>query len=173
MARLSDDDIAKIREMAAAGKGRNEIAREVGCSYASVTKWAKREGDDEVFVRGPGVIAATAAKVADAKARRADLQLKLLEDAERLRQQLFKPAFAFNFGGKENTFESKTIPEPTFADKRNIVQAVTTAVNASIRIDEHDKASGVDEQKAALTELMGTLKHAWNAAQAAKSEEGA
>lgn len=160
-AKISDDKIAKIREMHAAGASRNEIARTLGVSGSTVTKWTTRAGLD--FDR-EGTRAATAAKVADAKARRAQLQLDLLDKAAALLDKIDKPALAFNFGGKENTYSERVIDEPTFVDKRNIVQAVSTAIASSIRIDEHDKASGVEDQKAALVELMGTLKHAWNAA---------
>lgn len=135
---VPEDTIAKIREMAAAGIPRNEIARTLGVSGSTVSKWVKRKDGPDVFVRGVQTQAATAAKVADAKARRAEIQLKLLDDAERMRQQLFQPAHAFSFGGKENTYEEATLDEPTFADKHKIVMAVSAAINASIKIDEHD-----------------------------------
>lgn len=134
---LTDDDRAKIKELHAAGMNRNEIARAIGRSFAAVSKHAAKLG---LSFNREGTAAATAAKVIDAKSRRAQLQLDLLEDVERMRQQLFQPAFAFSFGGKENTFESETIPQPTFADQHKIVMAVNTAITASIKIDEHDRA---------------------------------
>lgn len=155
-AALSPDIIAKIRELAAAGMPRNEIARTLGLSGSTVSKWAKR-GDDgpEVFDRSQTKVA-TAAKVADAKARRAELQLKLLDDAERLRGQMFTPVTAFSFGGKENTYEEHVIPEPVFGDKHKIVMAVGAAITASIKIDEHDNRdeglSAVDAWLAAMTD---------------------
>lgn len=140
-AALDPQTIEAIRTLAAGGMPRNEIARTLGLSGSTVSKWAKR-GDDgpEVFDRSQTKVA-TAAKVADAKSRRAELQLKLLEDAERLRGQLWQPAHAFSFGGKENTYEEHTIDEPTFADKHKIVMAVSTVITASIKIDEHDRAN--------------------------------
>lgn len=144
--RLTEAENKMIRKLHAAGKGRNDIAKELGRSGQTISRAAERLGI--TFERGPEVAAATAAKVADAKARRAQLQLDLLDDAERLRQQLFAKTTAFNFGGRDNTYNETELNEPTFGDKRNIVQAVSAAISTSIRIDEHDKEdtslSGLD-----------------------------
>lgn len=134
---VTEADHDRIRELHAKGMSRNDIARETGRSGRTVSRIAEHLG--LTFERGPMVAAATAAKVADAKVRRAELQLKLLDDAERLREQLFKPALAINFGGRDNTLNQTTLPEPTFQDKRNIIQAVSTAIASSIKIDEHDR----------------------------------
>jgi hypothetical protein len=148
---LTDAERRKIKKLHAEGKGRNEIATMVGRSKAAVSKVIAATGQS--FARGEEVKAATAAKVLDAKARRAQLQLDLLADAERLRRQLFESARVHSFGGKDHDFAVAVIPEPTFADKRNIVQAVVTVINASIAIDRHDRAgaelSGVDAYLAA------------------------
>lgn len=149
---LTDAERAEILKLQGQGMSRNDIARQLGRSGASVSKVVADAQRD--FVRGPGVIAATEANRVDAKARRARLQLGLIEDAERLREQLWQPAKAFSFGGKENTYNETTLAEPTFPDKRNIVQAVSTAVTAIIRIDEHDK---VDEGTSGLDAFIAHL----------------
>jgi hypothetical protein len=134
---LTDGELDRLRQMHSTGASRNQIAAALGRSGSTITSHAQRLG--LTFERGTEVAAATAAKVMDAKARRAQLQLDLLAKAERLLSQIDQPTLAFNFGGKENTYEQKTIPEPTFADKRNIIQAVSVAVGTSIKIDEHDQ----------------------------------
>lgn len=151
---ISDATRATILRLHGDKLGRNAIAREAGCSAATVTKVVTQAGG--TFERGAEVAAATAAKVADAKARRAKLMHDLLDDADRLRGQLFAPAKAFNFGGKDNTYAETLLDEPMFADKRNLIQAVATAIGTSIKIDQHDRlADDPSDFDAWLTHLRG------------------
>lgn len=147
---LTDAQIQQILELHAEGMPRNKIAELVGCSAGAVSKYVAKAGLS--FERGEMTAAATAAAVADAKTRRAELVLKLLDDAERLRQQIFAPAIAFNFGGRDNTYAEHPLPEPMPADKRNLVQSIAAVVATSIKIDQHDRT---DE---ALSELDLWLK---------------
>lgn len=75
------------RNSAAPAPRVSKIAKELGLSF-------NREA----------TAAATEAKVIDAKARRAQLMHDLLDDAERLRQQLFALATLHSFGGKDHTY---------------------------------------------------------------------
>lgn len=136
---LPDEDRLKILELHAAGVGRNEIAKRVSRGVATVTRVVHAAGGS--FDRAATREAVEAAKT-DAKLRRAQLALDLLDDAQRLREQLFEPAVVFNFGGKDNTYEERTVDEPTFTDKRNILQAVSTAANAAMKLDQHDREDG-------------------------------
>jgi hypothetical protein len=81
---------------------------------------------------------ATAANVADNKSRRAAIEAGLLDDVQRLRGQLFTPCKAFNFGGKDNTYNEVALDQPVFADQLRIMQAATTAVDRSLKISLHD-----------------------------------
>lgn len=132
----------QLRQMHAAGMGRNAIMRAMGESGRFVTENCKALG--LVFERGAQVAKATEAKKADAKQLRAALSLALLEDAERMRRQLFSPTMAHNFGGKENTFNAELIPEPTASDKRALMSAISAAIEKSIVIDKYDNQA--DEQ---------------------------
>lgn len=136
---VTEAEIQRVRDLHAQGMSRNDIARALGRSGRTVSRIAAEQVPPLTFERGEQVAAATEARKADAKARRAELQLKLLDDAERLRAQLFAPAHAFNFGGRDNTLNETVLSEPTYADKRNIVQAVAAAITTSIKIDEHDR----------------------------------
>lgn len=117
------------------GLGRNEIARRVGCSLATVTKVCHAEG--LTFDRSATKAAVEARKV-DAAAMRAELQIGLLQDAKRLRLELWTPCTVFNFGGKDNTYEERELNAPPFADKLKLVQAVGVAITHSLRIADHD-----------------------------------
>lgn len=150
---LTDVEKSKIRELHAAGKSRNDIARELGRGMNTISRACAAMQLDFVRTR---TAAATEARKQDAKAMRAQLMIDLLADADRLRQQMFEPAHAFNFGGKDNDYNERTLTEPTFADKRNIVQAVSTAVSTSIRLDEHDRVDEtLTEVDAWLAAMMG------------------
>lgn len=137
---VGDQDRERVRELHAQGLSRNAIARQLGRSGRTVSRIAVELGLS--FDRAPMVAAATEARKEDAKARRSALALALLDDAERLRGQMFAPAKAFNFGGKDNVYNETTLEEPTFADKRNIAQAVSTLLEKSIRLDAYDRETG-------------------------------
>lgn len=102
--------------------------------------------------------AAVEAHRVDAKMRRAAIAEGLLEDVEKLRAQLFAPATIFNFGGKDNTYEERSISEPVFADKLKILQAVGVAVDRHIKLVEHDADSGVSETVGLLDGIAAAIK---------------
>lgn len=106
--------------------------------------------------------AATAAKTQDAKARRAEIMNGLLDDAQRLRAQLFAPAVVYSFGGKENTYAERHVPEPPTRDKRDLMNAISLALNASLRLDDHDRGTDVDDAKSMLDDLFEGLSAAWD-----------
>lgn len=147
---ISDDDKARILALHAEGKSRNEIARLTGRAAATVTKTVHAAG--LTFDR-TATESATAAKKADAAALRAQLELDYLEDAQRLRKQLWEPCIAFNFGGKDNTYAETSLNEPVFADKLKIMQASTTASNAALRIEQARAEGGVTEARSLVGDL--------------------
>lgn len=134
-----DDD--NVRRLHAEGKSRNDIARLTGRSGRTVSRIAERLSLS--FERGEMVRVATEARKTDAKARRAAIAQALLEDAEKLRLQLWKPALVYNFGGRDNTYEERTLDQPTFSDQRNIMQAIGVALDRAVKLDAYDKAEGL------------------------------
>ncbi|MGI5178662.1 helix-turn-helix domain-containing protein [Dactylosporangium sp. CA-152071] len=149
---VTDHDRDQVRALHAQGLSRNEIARQIGRSGKTVSNIAKAAG--LTFERGPEVAAATEARKVDAKARRAALALALLDDAERLRKQLFAPCTVYSFGGRDNTFEQALIEEPSFRDKRDLMQAVSTAIDRSVKLDEYDSGANLG-QVVSLLETIG------------------
>jgi hypothetical protein len=148
---ITDTDRERILALHAAGKSRNDIARETGRSQGTVTKVVHDAG--RTFDR-TATVAATAAKKADAAALRAELELDYLADAQRLRKQLWEPCIAFNFGGKDNTYEEHPLDEPVFADKLKIMQASTTASNASLRIEQARSDGGITAARSLVDDLL-------------------
>ncbi|WP_367128308.1 helix-turn-helix domain-containing protein [Saccharothrix sp. HUAS TT1] len=155
---LSDTEKQRIRDLHSQGATRNDIARDLGRSSATISKWCGRLG---LGFDRKTTAAATAAKVEDAKAKRAAIMQGLLDDAQKLRGQLFAPAVIFSFGGKDNSYEERKVPEPPARDKRDLMASIVQAVNASLRLDEHDRGSDVDDAKAMVDELYEALTGAW------------
>lgn len=158
---ITDDERRRIRDLHASGLSRNEIAKELGRAGSTVSKIAKELGLS--FERGHEVEAATKARVADAKVRRAELMHELLDDAEKLRNQLFAPTIIHSFGGKDHTYNSKPVEQPLFKDQRDIMQSVSVAINASLRLDHHDTDGGAEGARGMVTALFGALSIAADA----------
>lgn len=163
---ITDEDRRRVRDLHAAGEPRNAIAKALGRSGATVSKIAAELGLD--FDR-TAVKAATEAKVADARARRAALMLDLLGDAQRLRTQLWQPHTYVDHGGRDFVRETWTQPEPTAADKLKLMQAAATAANTSLRLDEHDTSSGDEGAKSMIGALAAGLQAAYDQLEAEES----
>lgn len=153
-------DIARVRRLHKQGLGRNAIARETGLSAGIVSRIAKDQG--LTFDRAQ-TQAATEAKVIDAKARRAALALALLDDAARLREQLWQSHTYWDWGGKDHTYDEITKPEPTPTDKLKLMQAVGTAVDRAVKLDDYDADPGTDAARSMLDNLAQALGDAANA----------
>lgn len=153
---LTDDERARILELQEAGESRNAIAREVGRSPGIVSKVVKAAG--RTFDRGDQVAAATEARQQDNRAKRAALESDLLDDAIRLRQQLWQPATVYSFGGRDNTYASEVLPEPDASGKATILRAVGLAVDKSVKLSEVDRAAaGADEGRSIVGAFFDAL----------------
>ena len=155
---LTDHDRQRVAELHAQGMSRNDIARQIKRSPSTVTKLARELG--LAFDRSE-TKAATAAKVADAKARRADLAALLLEDAHRLRRQLWEPCELVKIGGKDNIATREPLEQPLFEDQLKIMQTTSLAAERHARLVELDADAGIEDGKAMLTQLATALGQAW------------
>jgi hypothetical protein len=148
------DEDARLRELHAAGHTLHAAAAEMGRSKATMSRHAKLLGLgwDRAQTKD-----ATSAKKADADARRAQLKLDLLDDAAKLREQLWKPTTVFSFGGKDNTFNSRELPQPPHVDQLKLVQATSAAINAYGRLEQLDTAADTDDARSMLAQLGRAL----------------
>ncbi len=149
---LSAEKVREIVRLAAARVGRNEIARRLGVSVGAVTRHAPAGSFDR-----SATAAGVKARKTDMAARRAELASKLLGDAERIREGLWKPALVFNFGGKDNTYNDHTLDRPSFADQRNIILSANTALAAHLRLVDHDSDGGVAHAESVLDAFMDSV----------------
>lgn len=151
---FTSDERTRLRNLHAAGATRNDIARTLDRSPATVSKYAAELGLS--FDRS-AVQAATEARKADAKAKRSELEVLLLEDARRLRAQMWQEHTYIDHGGKEFVRVEWTQHEPTPTDKLKLMQATGAAVDRSLKLSEHDSDQGVEAAKSLLTDLGRAL----------------
>lgn len=156
MARLTDDERARIHTMHAAGQSLGHIATELGRSKSTVSKFARDHG----LTWGTDRTAkATDAKVASNREKRATLETRFLDEAAKLLDQLHEPFVAFNFGGKDNTYAERELPEPDVKAKQTLIQAAGTAVDKAVKLAEVDKAgAGADAGKSMVGALFNAFR---------------
>lgn len=162
----SADRDQRILELQARGLGRNAIVKAMAedgtpVGAGTITKVVQEAGRS--FDRAEPA-QATAARKADARARRERLHDDYLREASRLLKELRKPTLVFSFGGKENEYNEHTLPEADAHTKLKLVQASTMLADRAMRLAEADSDSGVEAGRSMLGALAGALKLAHTAA---------
>ncbi|URC17981.1 helix-turn-helix DNA binding domain protein [Streptomyces phage Eastland] len=150
---IDDKDRRRVRELHAAGKSRNEIARALKRSPSTVSKIAADQG--LTFDRAP-VEAATAARKADLAARRADIAIRLHDVAERELAKMTKPHLYFEWGGKDHTYAEKLQDEPTPADRRTMMATAGAALDRSLKLVPLKTDPG-EQGRSVIGDLMAGL----------------
>lgn len=115
---VTDETRAEIRALHAEGFGRNEIARRLNISGASVTKAA--QAMELVFDHSMTALATAAAQI-DLHAYRAQLERKLLVRATEALEAMDQPYLLGSFGGKDNVWNETLLDEAPVEVKRNLM----------------------------------------------------
>ncbi|MET7333289.1 winged helix-turn-helix domain-containing protein [Nonomuraea sp. NPDC005650] len=137
---ISDQKRAEILDDIRAGeKSARQIARDHGVAQSTVSKLAKDAGIANAFDRSKTKNATEAAR-ADNAALRASTSRRFLEECNRFLDDLHRPHTAWNFGGKDNTYNEKTFDEPPTGDKRNLIVAAATAIDKHLAVERHDNS---------------------------------
>ncbi|WP_328678444.1 helix-turn-helix domain-containing protein [Streptomyces sp. NBC_00343] len=157
---VDDSDRAAVKRLHAAGKSRNDIAREIRRSPSTVSKIAAAFEPPLTFDRAAEVAAATAARTADLADRRASLAVALHNDAERLRAQLWQPTVYGEFAGKDGKWQQVHLDQPRFADQRQIIGATATAIQQSLRLAPVEGGEGAEQVRSMLGALGDALTQA-------------
>jgi transposase len=169
---ITDADRRRVRELHAAGKSRNEIARELKRSPSTVSKIAAAFEPPLSFDRAEQVEAATRVRTADLAARRAALALDLQDDAEKLRAQLWQRCTIGEFAGREGEWHTADLDRPRFADQRQIIASVQTAVGTSLRLAPAEGGDDAGQVRSMLGALGEALTQAANDDQAHDDDGG-
>ncbi|MGI6878818.1 hypothetical protein [Microbacterium sp. gxy059] len=136
---------------------RNAIAKEIGYSGATVTNVAKALGLS--FDRSSTEAAVKAHRVDLAESRQL-LAEKMMREAHAMLDALSQPYEVFNFGGKDNTFNSHTFDTPPVEVKRNVLTTAGIAFDKATRIVEKAPEEDVTaEVKAAIAGFTAGLDH--------------
>jgi hypothetical protein len=139
---VDDNDRARVAELHGQGLSCSAIAREIGRARSTVSKIAAEAGlpFDRAQTRS-----ATRAKVADAKARRADLAALAIDDAHAMRR--------------------RALDSDAGRDARDFAHAYGIFIDRHIALTNLDADTGIDDGKAMLTDLAEALGQAWRAGQ--------
>lgn len=147
---------ADLRERAIvlikSGMPRNAIARELEIAPSSVSRIASEE--DLSFDRATQTASATAARQHDMKVRRLELIDELMSKAADHLVAIDQPFLAFNFGGKENTYEEHTLDRAPTGDLLNLHRAASLAMKDARELIRDDDDQGVAEAESMLMNLI-------------------
>lgn len=134
---VTDAERARIRKLHGQGRSCAQIAAEIGRAKSTITRQCQAMGLP--FDRAQ-TKQATAAKVADNASRRAGTSRRFLEKANALLDQMDQPHVAFNFGGKENSYNEHRFDKPPVDALRTLMQAAAVAFDRHMAQDKHDAA---------------------------------
>ncbi|MDF3280473.1 helix-turn-helix domain-containing protein [Gordonia sp. N1V] len=129
----TDAERDRIRELHAEGRTLHSIAKELGRSKEGVSRHAKAMGLS--WDRSQTAKAAEANHV-DNKARRATIETTLLEKVVGLLTEIDGPEEVYGFGGADYVFNSRQLDHMTPRSKKDLMQAVSSALVAANRLHE-------------------------------------
>lgn len=154
---ITDADRDRLFALHSDGLSRNQIAKEMGRGPSTVSKLAKEAG---LSFESHRTAEAVEARVADARAKRAALAVKLLDDAELLRQRLHNRYTVWRIGSEGDLYTG-TLELPDARDQRDLMVAAGTAIDKSLRLDEYDADTGIAGAKSMLDALAAGLGEAY------------
>lgn len=140
MARISDETRAEVLRLHAENHSRNEVARRTGISAGSVTNICRAH--DRAFDRSE-TKQATEARQVDLAAGRIRLAEKMLAASESMLDRIDDEYVVYNFGGKDNTFEQRTLDSAPVEVRRNVITTAGITFDKLTRIVEKSD-SGLD-----------------------------
>lgn len=145
--RLTPEEIERIRELHADGKGRNEIARALGRSFRTISLHCEKLG--LTFDR-TATMAATKARQADFAVRRQEMADDLLNDANRFLEQVWSPYSQVVFVGRDGRREEEQLDEPPPKEKLDLMRSFSIAIDKHAKLVEFDREK--DEQRLAMAD---------------------
>lgn len=158
---LTDAQRLKICELADEGLSVRQIAAQMKIAPSTVTRAAQRMG--LAFDRA-ATEKATAARIADDKARRMTTVLRLIELANAELDRLGCPYRAHAFlGGQAPGYFEHVLPQPDAAARLSIVRTAGTLIDKHIRLAAVDGHAGdLEHARTMLGSIMGRLQEAYD-----------
>lgn len=159
--KITDEQRAEVLHLHTEGLARNEIARRTGISAGTVTKICQDAG--RAFDRS-ATKDATRARQEDLAEARIALAHRLNDAANDMLDMLGKPFTVYNFGGKDNTFNSAELDDVPVEARRTIITSAAIVFDKMTRIVEKDTGSSdaaagvLDQFAAALTVAADAIR---------------
>ena len=150
----TDQQDAELRALHGQGLTQAACARRLGISNRRVSEHSKVIG---LSWDRSKTKAATEARVADNRSRRAALETRFLVKADDLLEQIDQPHIVFNIGGKDNIYTEHLLLKPPTIDIKNLMSSAGIAVDRSLKIAVHDSDSSHDDAKSMLTGLAAAM----------------
>ncbi|MDF2508464.1 MAG: hypothetical protein K0Q52_2323 [Microbacterium sp.] len=160
--KLTDAQRDEVLRLHAEGLARNEIARQTGISAGSVSNICA--DNDRAFDRS-ATKSAQEARSVDLTERRQRLAERLDVAANDMLDMLDGPFTVYNFGGKDNTFNSQELDSVPVDARRTIITSAAIVFDKLTRIVEKD-ASPVDGAAGVLDTFAAALELAADAIRA-------
>jgi hypothetical protein len=159
---LSEKVRRQVLAAVRAGEKRSALARRLGISHTAVTRICREAQIVQLPMtpeRAATLAAATHAIRTNSAHRRATLSASFLEDAERLRSQLWQPATIGDFGGKEFEYHEHKLPEPDAKSKRDLMIAAAVAADKSMLLEKFDRDdTGAERVRGAIVDLIDRMQ---------------
>ena len=147
---------ARAKELYDDGYSCNAIARELGTSPATVSRWAKDE--QLVFDRSQTAMAVRAHTVDLAEDRLLLARMMVVNAVDSI-QMLDEPFEVFNFGGAENVFSSHILDAAPMDARRSAQVIAGVAFDKATRVIEKDNG-GLDVVLGTLDRVADVLRGA-------------
>lgn len=128
---------ARLPELHAQKLSASAIARELGVSKSTVSKWAREHTPPLLFDRAR-TAEAVAAKSIDLAAGRQELAEMMLAESKAMLKRLDDPYLVYSFGGKDNDYNEHTLDSAPVEVRRNAITMAGITFDKLSRIVEKD-----------------------------------
>jgi len=153
---VTEETRADVRRLHGLGLGRNEIAKEIGFSPATVTNICKAEDPPLEFARTQTALAVRARQLDLAEAR-SDISRMMLVRAKEQLHAMDQPYLAGQFGGKDNIWSEELLAKPPVEVQRNMMTIAAIAVQRHADLVKIDSGRDVEAASSVLEQLASGL----------------
>lgn len=147
-------DPVEARRLFDAGKGRNEIAKALGVGFATITRWANREG---LSFDRTATEKAVKARVIDAKARRISIVERLYTRTEAVLTRLEADEFTTLVRGAQGRESQRTLAFVPPTHERELSSSMSNYLASAAKLEAIDSGQDADDAKSMLAKLGRAL----------------
>ena len=135
----------------------NAIARELGYSVSTISRWAKREGLS--FDRSKTAVAVAAARL-DRAATRADIIDRMYLRSQKVLARLEADTYTYRMAIPGQASESVEDSAPPASDEKSLAAALGIYVTQATRLETIDVGNGVEKAHSVLDALAAGFARA-------------